>query len=966
MRGRRHKLAVSTFPFLAVLLCAMGSLILILLVMDRKAHKAAQARAQREVVRLAEEAAQSAAARQAEMEQKKQQARAAWEQKRDALHAKLTNEQIELQLQMRKVRDQLSAIAARLRYEQDTSTELRRKVRDERGKLQADQQLLLTLRSSAGQAAAQSKESSETLRRMTVDLLRMEQALKDLKAARQREQHTFSVVPYHGRRGENRRPIYVECTAAGVIFHPERRAMPVTSREFLLGRENADAPPDDVRAEVERRVARQRAKMENTAGAADKTPYLLLLVRPDGIETYHVFQDALKGLSLDFGYEFIDADWVLDFPADDEQPSKQPWMATTKTPADSAAPAKTSTTPRQIGMAPSGVPNLQGIRTNERGGAGPWSLRGSANSTGSGGGTTPGTRRSSAVVFGGAGVSSSGGGTTSGSGNSTSRADGSANSLGGAPGLFGQSGSSGAPSSSSAGGDGSANGGSAWAPNRGGGRGHPSALAPSWGDGGGIGAPSEGGTPGSGYGAPGAYVLGGTGRPYAPGAALSGAPASSGSETTSLGTPQALPSGSSAIASSGAGGSGSPGRGYSGGNSTTTPAGQGSSTLSGGRQPPDTGGAQGADAPRSGNMSGTPGAGSVQGVGDGTRGNGAPGNGVPGNGTTGTGIRGTGTPGSGTPGGGGSSGSNPGSPGISPDGRYTTARGSGGPGGGAGQPGIPGGSSSGAMGGASSGQPGTAGTPNSAGTSSAVAGQGSSGTAGATGQRAPGVASANGYPGQPSSGQPGTADGAPGDGSGPSRGGNGSAAYAAADPLMPKQPRGLRPADRGEEPPPEDAPPSVPRGKMPLQHGGLGGGGDSSGPPSSFATPSYQKAKPRKPANLRPAWVHGGRDWTIYVECLPDGVKLYPSEKTFPLAAIREGANNPLVTAIRQMIDRRQSGRRAGEPPYYPQVRLLVRPENVRTFLKVYPALEALPVPKTRQNLDPDDDVRDIVTGANP
>jgi hypothetical protein len=117
---------------------------------------------------------------------------------------------------------------------------------------------------------------------------------------------------------------------------------------------------------------------------------------------------------------------------------------------------------------------------------------------------------------------------------------------------------------------------------------------------------------------------------------------------------------------------------------------------------------------------------------------------------------------------------------------------------------------------------------------------------------------------------------------------------------------------------------------------------------------------------LRPAWVHGGRDWTIYVECLPDGVKLYPSEKTFPLAAIREGANNPLVTAIRQMIDRRQSGRRAGEPPYYPQVRLLVRPENVRTFLKVYPALEALPVPKTRQNLDPDDDVRDIVTGANP
>ncbi len=47
------------------------------------------------------------------------------------------------------------------------------------------------------------------------------------------------------------------------------------------------------------------------------------------------------------------------------------------------------------------------------------------------------------------------------------------------------------------------------------------------------------------------------------------------------------------------------------------------------------------------------------------------------------------------------------------------------------------------------------------------------------------------------------------------------------------------------------------------------------------------------------------------------------------------------------MIDRRQSTRRPGEPPYYPKVCLLVRPENLRTFLTVYPALEALPVPKT-------------------
>ena len=132
-------------------------------------------------------------------------------------------------------------------------------------------------------------------------------------------------------------------------------------------------------------------------------------------------------------------------------------------------------------------------------------------------------------------------------------------------------------------------------------------------------------------------------------------------------------------------------------------------------------------------------------------------------------------------------------------------------------------------------------------------------------------------------------------------------------------------------------------------------------PPPSFAPP------PRRLAAPHPAWVHGGRDWTIYVECRATDVVLYPSQRTFPLAqAISAPAGNPLIQAIQKMIDRRQSSRRPGEPPYHPQVCLLVRPEHIRTFLNVYPALEALPVPKTRRNLDADDDVISIVTGAVP
>src|SRR5437660_12545302 len=81
MRRRRHKLEVSTFPFLAVLLCAMGSLILLLLVIDRRAKAVARAKAIAVAERLEAEDTQAAAARAAELDRRRQ-----------ALHAVLENQ----------------------------------------------------------------------------------------------------------------------------------------------------------------------------------------------------------------------------------------------------------------------------------------------------------------------------------------------------------------------------------------------------------------------------------------------------------------------------------------------------------------------------------------------------------------------------------------------------------------------------------------------------------------------------------------------------------------------------------------------------------------------------------------------------------------------------------------------------------------------------------------------------------
>jgi hypothetical protein len=197
------------------------------------------------------------------------------------------------------------------------------------------------------------------------------------------------------------------------------------------------------------------------------------------------------------------------------------------------------------------------------------------------------------------------------------------------------------------------------------------------------------------------------------------------------------------------------------------------------------------------------------------------------------------------------------------------------------------------------------------------------------------------------------------------------------DPLTGKPTTPPRPAAENADGQPserssEDADPGkpVPRVRVIVGNGGSGEpGGSDSMPRDRFAPPvaSVSQSAARKPASLRPAWVHGGRDWTIFVECRADALVLYPSQRQFALAQVMgDGAGNPLVQAIEQMIQRRQTSRRPGEPPYHPQVCLLVRPENVRTFLRIYRSLEALSVPITRRNLDPSDDVISIVTGAIP
>ncbi len=939
MRGRRHKLQVSTFPFLAVLLCAMGSLILILLVMDRKAHRAALNRARQQAAKLAEESARG----EAERERSRAQALAEQEKKREDRHAKLTDQQIELQLQMRKVREQLQEIAARLHYEQDTSTELKRKVRDKRDRLNEDEQLLMALRSRAQQSENQSKESNQALHRMTVDLLRMEQALRDLKAAQQQERKTFSVVPYHGRRGENQRPIYVECGAEGVVFHPERKAMSVYSPWS-----GSRGSPGGVRAEVERRIAKQRAKLANLPGNKELKPYLLLLVRPAGVNNYYLFQRSLVGLDLKFGYEFIDDDWVLDFPADDEMPNVQPWMTATKTPTISPAPiAQTPSNepaPHPVSTASGGNPgsgsasgvrglqsHLAGVGTGN-GQIGPPMSSESRAGTRGGNGTTPsGAGRGSggpgSYPPSGVALSGANGGFIGGTGNANrAGSQGGSGFVGnvGDPSVSGQSpstqgtGENGLFPSFGPGGNTSRESGVAGAAvGRGHGRGHPSAMPPSQGgiENGGEGD-GEYGPPGSG-----SKIGGGGFRGLASGiTGGTGSGSGYGSASSQPGTPTGVasgPFGGGVLGGQGTIGDGVPG---SGGSGSGVPGTGGAG-----------GGATGVGAPGNrGYGNGTPGSGGSRG---GVPSNGGSGTGAPGDGSSNGGTSASGSPQANNPGQFGSLGARGGNDGVGP--------------------GAPN-----SMGG------GTVGSEGAAVLGSPVAGSGDSS----------GNDPGGSFPDSPGmSGEPNAPNGAT---SQTKPAGGGSERVIYIDPLTGKQiiPPPPPPSQTASQPPSEEPAGNRAPPRARIYHGtnnnnsgeGEGETGGAQGDPMNGLAPP-PRSTPRRPIVSQPAWIHGGRDWTIYLECRRDTIVLYPSQQAFSLAdSIRPPSDNSLIKAIRKMIDRRQGGRRPGEPPYHPQLCLLVRPEHIRTFLSLYPALDALPIPKTRRNVDVDDDVIGIVIGSVP
>ncbi|TVP99258.1 MAG: hypothetical protein EA381_10200 [Planctomycetaceae bacterium] len=327
MSGRRREgISPNLFPFLAVLVCTLGTLILLLALVAENAGEAIASTTQAEPAGpdpdLPDPAELAAAAEQID----RQLREARWHREQTV---KMREEQT-ADLEQR--RDRLAHLEDHIR-----------RLREELESLSVEVD-----RSQDSEASGDVGQAQQTLDRLLIEIEQEKGAIAELQEELQTQTPRIVIVPHKGPNGTDRRPIYIECRHDGVYLQPGNLRIPSAHLDSQPGFPNP--------LEAALRTIRHHALHDYQDAVA---PYPLLVVRPDGIATYAAARSAMQGWDDQFGYELLPGDVELAFP-----------------PSDSALDSKVAATIRQS----IDRRNAMFARLGGRGGSG----RGGAGSAGGG------------------------------------------------------------------------------------------------------------------------------------------------------------------------------------------------------------------------------------------------------------------------------------------------------------------------------------------------------------------------------------------------------------------------------------------------------------------------------------------------------------------------------------------------------------------------------------------------------
>jgi hypothetical protein len=282
---------VQLFPFVAVLLCTMGALLVLLISVARSAKEHAEHAA---VVQRAKAEAAAASRSQADL------------QKIAAAKQELAEiARYRAELQVERVR-----AATALRENQERLSHLEDHMRRLREQLATMQLAAAELNSLEGEHYDDREQAQREIERLQQLIADGQKLIEELKAEHNARSKSYAIVPYDGKNGTRRRPIYIECVGDEVILQPEGVRFPRGDFRPPIG------PGSPLVAAI--RAAREYI-VQNEPPEAGKAaiPYPLLIVRPDGIESYYLAREAIQSWDSEFGYELVEQDWELKYsPAD--------------------------------------------------------------------------------------------------------------------------------------------------------------------------------------------------------------------------------------------------------------------------------------------------------------------------------------------------------------------------------------------------------------------------------------------------------------------------------------------------------------------------------------------------------------------------------------------------------------------------------------------------------------------------
>lgn len=285
-KRRRETPGVSLFPFLAVLICTMGVLIVLLVIAVQSASVDSQ-------TALAE--------RTDEQMQRLKEA-----QEKAEFHAFEVQSLTEAR---REVSDRLSLARADREY-------LLQQIRETEASAKALADQYRAMQSIAGQRDADAKTNNIAMQgnvaslKSSVTMLEQQVATARQTANAQTPQRDYQIVPYSGTGGTDRRPIFVECTARGLTLQPH--GVTIATEDFVDPSAIGNLL-DSVLIAI--RGYYQKHQLDDATTRA----YPLLVVRPDGASNYMLARHAMLSWDDEFGYELVEAGTPLNFGVADAQ-----------------------------------------------------------------------------------------------------------------------------------------------------------------------------------------------------------------------------------------------------------------------------------------------------------------------------------------------------------------------------------------------------------------------------------------------------------------------------------------------------------------------------------------------------------------------------------------------------------------------------------------------------------------------